>query len=122
MGATTQLLALADAYIASNHYQKELSDFLVLRLCQDWKRPEIQTKVAAIANIKPEGQITVSATHFRMAYMAQYQCEFFTNPNSKMLKRIKQDPAAFDNTDINALVTEENGRSKEVLTKLRQHP
>lgn len=118
--SNAQIIALADQYVAKNVYDKEIADFLVLRLCKDWKRAEIQTKVAAIANIKPEGQITVSPTHFRMAYVAQYQSEFFKNPRSKMLRKIEQDPAAFDNTDINAIVSEENGRSKEVLTKLGQ--
>jgi hypothetical protein len=121
MKPNDQLKAIADHYIQRGIYHKTLADFLVQQLCQDWKRPGIQEKVKAIVNIKPAGQGNLSTIHFRMAYMGQYQSEFFSNPFSSMRKEITRDPAAFDQKsmeEVKQSVTDKNGRSNIVLTAL----
>lgn len=109
---------MVECYVALKEYHKPLSDLLIFELRKRWKSPGVQEQIARIAAIKPEGVQYISATHFRLAYEAQYQSEFFKNPRSAMRQRILSAGENFDNTDMGQLVAENkesSNRSSQVL-------
>lgn len=110
---------MVECYVALNQYHKPLSDLLISELGKRWKSPGVQEQIARIVAIKPEGVQYISATHFRLAYQAQYQSEFFKNPRSAMRQRILRAGEDFDSTsdmgEIVAANKESSNRTSQVL-------